>query len=99
MCRERMTQRVGAERCRKSRLARISFQDLPESDSRQTWSTATRIHEQPQAGALAEKYGTTFPHVSLHPSSCFVANRDDALFVALPGARQIGRAQVDIGRP
>ncbi len=46
-----------------------------------------------------EQHGARLLQVPLDPGRCFVADRDDALLVALARAGEIRRVQVDIGRP
>src|SRR6185503_1847337 len=96
---ERMTQHVGAQALGKARLPRVTLENLPEADARQPGPAALDVHEQAGARPLPQQRWPSLPQVPLDPVPRLVANRNNALLVALAGTREIRRFQIDVGRP
>jgi hypothetical protein len=77
-----MAQHVRAERARQAGLAAVGLEDFPESDAGQA-APLSGVDEQPWGRALADKGRTSLADVLRQPSGGLLANRDDALLVAL----------------
>src|ERR1041384_8625854 len=94
-----MAKRVRAEQRLEARLARVAFEDLPEADACEPWPAAARVHEESRARTPAKERFPPLPGIAAHPPRPLVADRHQPLLVALAGARQEGRLEIQVGRP
>src|SRR5678809_97601 len=86
---ERMTQHVRAQAFGEARLPRVTLENLPEADTRQPGPAALGVHEQARARPFPQQRRSSLPQVPLDPIPRLVANRNDALLVALAGTGEI----------
>src|SRR5437667_12291423 len=84
--RERVPNRVRAERPRQIAAPRVRFEDLPEPDAAER--AAPRVEEQPRRGPF-DQSGAPCLLITTHPVGRPLADRDEPLLVPFPDAAAV----------